>query len=194
MPGKSELLAAVVLRAGSRGLLSSVTAALDSLERNPYPECDAMAYLLGYLFKVSPKAGAARTSTALQSMQNNSCGSEVLRALHRARYSDDLLPVAAKAVSSSNPETAGTAALFLAEHAPEPSEEIIWRRLESFWAAHSNAPVLSAQEKTLEQQLASALVHANHWKLDPTDLSHLKDSCLTGQCKSVAKGESYSAL
>ena len=48
---------------------------------------------------------------------------------------------------------------------------------------------LLVQSAHLEQSLASALAHANNWKLTPAERDRLRDGCLTEQCQSIAEGK-----
>jgi hypothetical protein len=185
---ESERITALVARVGSLNLRRTVDGVLDIFAGSPAAPCDKEANLLAYLMKVSPVVGAARVLAVLQ---NGRCGSELLRQLDNVRYSDDLVPVVTKALNLPDFNVAGQAALFLAVHAPASSEQLLWQNLETFWKKHQGGPSLSSQESIFEAEMASALVHARNWKLDPAEVADLKDGCLSDQCRRVAEGKGY---
>jgi hypothetical protein len=45
-----------------------------------------------------------------------------------------------------------------------------------------------------ELSLASALSHASNWKLTPSEHDHLRDGCLTEQCRAIADGKMWLGL
>jgi hypothetical protein len=118
------------------------------------------------------------------------------------RYSDELLPIVTQTLNSPNPITVTRAALFLGEHGSPSSQDLLWQRLESLWAAwHDRASELQVapmnfsagsnpgqQAAQLEQALASALAHAKNWKLSPAEIDRLRSGCLTDACREVADG------
>ena len=190
--------AAVVLRAGSRKLVPAVDTFFDSRG------CAGETWgdLLGYLFRVAPEDAAKRLAAELLD-KNDSCGSEVLRTLHSLHPSNDIIPIAIKALDSANLTDAQSAALYLGEHGPASAEDALWRRLEELWDAwqgrsselpdefmppSSDAKALAAM---LERALASALAHAANWKLDPAELDRLRSGCLTQTCRDIADGKLY---
>jgi hypothetical protein len=193
--------AAVVLRAGSRNLVPAVDAFFDSRG------CAGEAWgdLLGYLFRVAPEDAAKRLAAELLD-KSDSCGSEVLRTLHSVHPSNDIIPIALKALDSPNLTNAQSAALYLGEHGPASAEDALWRRLEELWDAWqgraselpdqsmppcSDAKALAAM---LERDLASALAHAPNWRLDAAELDRLRSGCLTQTCRDIADGKLYMNL
>ncbi|HXR37839.1 MAG TPA: hypothetical protein VN776_02035 [Terracidiphilus sp.] len=190
--------AAAVLRAGSRNLVPAVDSFFDSRG------CTGEAWgdLLAYLFRVAPEDAGKRLAAELRDV-NDSCGSEVLRALHRVRPSDDIVPIAIKALDSPNLMNAQSAALYLGVHGPASAENQLWRRLEELWNAwqvrSSELPAeftppgsdAKGQAVTLERALASALTHATNWRLDPAEVDRLRSGCLTETCRDIADGKLF---
>ena len=203
----SQRIAALILRAGSHGVASSVDALLDQFSGKPGCAGEIRGYLLGYLFRLATEDAGKRLAAELQN-KNGSCGYEVLRTLGVARYSDDLIPIATKALDSPNLVSANAAALFLGEHGPASVENILWRRLEELWRAwHDRSPELQSsqlpmgfgddiREQTagLERALASALSHATNWKLSPARIERLLSECLTEPCRNIAAGKMFLSL
>lgn len=194
--------AAVVLRAGSRNIIPSVDSFLDDFGKSPGCADETKGDLLGYLFRVAPGDARIRLSAELWD-KNDSCGSAALRTLHSVHPSDDIIPVAIKALDSPNLTNAQSAALYLKERGPASAEDALWRRLEELWdawqgrsaelpdefAASGAEP--GAQAAMLERALASALAHAANWKLDSADLERLRSGCLTQTCRDIADGKLY---
>ncbi len=193
---QSVRTAALVLRAGSKKLLPLVEDTLIQSNAKHSYNCQVQAYLLGYLFRESDEDAQVRLRGALD---DEKCGSQLLRLLNTARYSDDLIPVAVRALESANLDTAGTAAIFLGDHASIAVKDPLWQRLDSLWtlwrdrASDLQQPIMSSniQWKTseLEQNLASALAHATNWKLTPSEQQRLRDGCLTEKCRAIADGK-----
>ena len=195
---RAQRTAALVLRAGSRNLRSSVDRLLARPTAGAGYACETRSYLFGYLFRVAPDDAAARMTAELMS-RNDTCGSQLFRILSQARYSDDLIPLAVKALDSPNPGAAGTAALFLGEHGPASVEEVLWRRLNALWSLWSDRAAelrgalfeddIRGPTALLEQELASALTHAHAWKLTAAEQESLRAGCLTGPCRDIADGK-----
>ncbi len=197
---QSQRTAAVILRAGSRNIAPAVDTFLDQPTGTPGGDGVTRGELFGYLFRVAPEDGGKRLSAELQA-RNDSCGSEVLRTLHQARPSDDLIPVVTKALHSPNFGVAQLAALYLGEHGPDRTEDALWRRLEALWSAWQGRSSELPNEMTgfgtdtkdptamLERALASALSHARNWRLSPAELDRLRSGCLTQPCRDIAEGK-----
>lgn len=198
--GQLQRTAAVVLRAGSRNILSAIDSFLDQFGSSRGCAQEIQGDLIGYLFRVAPEDGRNRLTTALQAT-NNSCGTEILRTLHAVRPSDDIIPIATKALDSPNFAVAQSAALYLGDHGPASIENALWRRLEALWSewqgrsselpdeVMSVGPDTKVQTAMLERALASALAHATNWKLSPAELDQLHSSCLTQTCRDIADGK-----
>jgi hypothetical protein len=198
--GQSQRIAAVIVRAASRNLAVPVKAWLTELAGKPGCAADVEADLLGYLFRISDPTAGNLLSSELWDRKDD-CGG-VLRSLHAVRYSDELLPVASKALNSPNPITVTQAALFLGEHGSPSCQDLLWQHLESLWTTwHDRASELQVapmnfsagsnpaqQAAQLEQALASALAHAKNWKLSPAEIDRLLSGCLTDACREVADG------
>lgn len=201
---QSQRVVALVMRAGSRRLAPAVDALADQFSRKPGCAGEVQAYLLGYLFRLTPEDASKRLAAELQD-KNGTCGWEVLRSLNAARYSDDLIPVATRALDSPNLVSAQAAALFLGEHGPASAEEALWLRLEKLWDAWRNRSSElrtlhqsmsygdSTEEQTaaLERALASALAHGTNWKLSPARSDDLHANCLTEPCRDIAAGKMF---
>jgi hypothetical protein len=198
---QSQRVAALILRAGSRRVASSVDTLLDQFSGKPGCAGEIQGYLLGYLFRLAPEDAGKRLAAELQN-KDGTCGYEVLRSLGAARYSDDLIPIATRALDSPNLVSAQAAALILGVHGPASSEEALWRRLENLWRGwrdrSSELQTLrlpmsfgdNIQETaSLERALASALSHATNWKLSPARLDRLRSDCLTESCRDIAAGK-----
>jgi len=198
---ESQRTAAIILRAGSRKLQPAVDEMLDKYTSQPRYACEMAAYLIGYLFRVA-SADAARRSLEETQSEKKPCGSELLRTLHRVRYTDELIPVAVKALDSPNLGTAGTAALFLAQHGPASAEAALWRRLETLRQIWSERAVELREAETrilesgtqgqtiqLEQELVSGLVNGVNWKLTSAEQERLREGCLTTRCREIADGK-----
>jgi hypothetical protein len=196
-----QRMAALVLRAGSRGLRPAVDAYLDRSRANEGYSCESKAELIGYLFRFAA-ADAAKRSLEEARAEKGNCGTDLLRTLHRVRYTDELIPVAVKALDSPNLGTAGTAALFLGAHGPASVEENLWRRLDALretWrerAAELRAAEtrilengILGQTALLEQELVSGLVTGANWKLTSEERERLREGCLTEKCGDIADGK-----
>jgi hypothetical protein len=128
---QSQRIAALILRAGSRRMASSVDTLLDQFSGKPGCAGEIQGYLLGYLFRLATEDAGKRLAAELHN--NGICGYEVLRTLGVARYSDDLISIVTRALDSPNVVSAQAAALFLGEHGPASAEEALWKRLEELW-------------------------------------------------------------
>ena len=200
--GRLQRTAAVVLRAGSRNIVSAIDSFLDQSARSRGCVQEAQGDLIGYLFRVAPADGGNRLATALQAT-NNSCGTEILRTLHSERPSDDIIPIATKVLDSPNFAVAQSAALYLGDHGAASIKDALWQRLEALWSAWqggssesphevmSIGPGTKVQAAMLEHALASALAHARNWKLSPAELDHLHSGCLTQKCRDIADGKLF---
>ena len=140
-------------------------------------------------------------------LQDDKCGGDQLfRILNSARYSNDLVPVALKALDSPNLGAAATAALFLGNRGATQVEDALWQRLGSLWllwrdrAGELRTTVtprdqgIQSRSSRLEQSLASALSHASNWKLTPSEHDRLRDGCLTEQCQAIADSKMWLGL
>jgi hypothetical protein len=198
---ESQRTAAIILRGGSRKLRPAVDEFLDKYVAQPRYGCEIEGYLVGYLFRIAPAEGTKRFSEETQG-EDKHCGTELFRTLHQVRYSDDLIPMAIKALDSPNLGSAGTAALFLAQHGPISAEAELWRRLNALREAWSERAAelraaetridekgIQGQAAMLEQELASALMNGVDWKLTPTAQAQLREGCLTNRCREIADGK-----
>lgn len=195
---RSDRIAALVLRSGSRELLPAVLDVLVGSAANRGYNCQVQGYLAAYLFKVEAEDAQRRFTEMLQDQK---CGEQFFHILNTARYSDSLIPVAVKALNSSNLTVASSAALLLGQHGSEAVQDPLWERLNALWtlwhdhAVELRGPALpldksiQSQSAHLEQSLASALAHANNWKLTPAERDRLRDGCLTEQCQRIAEGK-----
>jgi hypothetical protein len=196
-----QRMAALVLRAGSRGLRSAVDTYLDRSRANEGYSCESKADLIGYLFRFAATDAAKRALEEVR-VEKGNCGTDLLRTLHQVRYTDELIPVAVKALDSPNLGTAGTAALFLGVHGQASAEENLWRRLEALREAwRERATELRAAETAvfesgirgqtaqLEQELVSGLVTGANWKLTSEERERLREGCLTAKCRDIADGK-----
>src|SRR5882762_191117 len=198
---ESQRTAAVVLRAGSRKLQPTVDELLSKYTAQERYACEIEAYLIGYLFRVAHADATKRITEETQS-ETKPCGTELLRTLHQVRYSEELIPVAVKALGSPNLGTAGTAALFLGAHGPASAEENLWRRLDVLrenWRERA-AELRAAESRILEngklgqtaqleQELVSGLVTGTNWKLTSEERERLRQGCLTDKCREIADGK-----
>jgi hypothetical protein len=198
---ESQRTAAVILRAGSRKLQPAVDEMLDEYTSQPRYACELEAYLIGYLFRVA-NADATKRSMEETLGEQKPCGSELLRTLHQVCYTDELIPVAIKALNSPNLGSAGTAALFLAQHGPASAEETLWRRLEALREAWNERAAelreaetrmavsgIQSQAALLEQELVSGLMTGVNWKLTLAEQERLREGCLTNKCREIADGK-----
>ncbi len=204
---QSQRLAAVILRVASRNLAVPVKTWLTELRGKPGCGADVEAPLLAYLFRIGDRTAGKLLSSELWDRKDD-CGGQVLRSLHAIRYSDELLPIASKALNSPNASTVTQAALFLGEHGSPSSQDLLWQRLESLWTAWRDrgaelqvAPMNfstdsnpARQAAQLEQALASALAHAKNWQLSPAEIDQLRSGCLTDACREVANGNRFLSL
>jgi hypothetical protein len=196
----AQRTAALILRAGSRSLVPAVESVADQFSTKS-GACQVESYLFAFLFRVAPEDASRRVSAALQD-PHDSCASQFFRVFHQARFIDVMIPVAIHALDSPNLPAAGTAALFLAEHAGPSAQEPLWQRLESFrkvWSDHAAdlraaAPFGNEEREraaAFELCLVSALASAHNWKLSSTELSRLRAGCFTDQCRSIADGNMH---
>ncbi|HKW98394.1 MAG TPA: hypothetical protein VJN43_11730 [Bryobacteraceae bacterium] len=190
-------ISALVLRAGSRNLLSAVTALFSTDPAKP-PNCEAQGYLIGYLSRTRPEDAAKLLGSKLWD-KNDNCAGQLFYTLKALPHTDDLVPIAVKALNSPVRGVAGSAALFLGEHGPISVQDALWQRLNLLWKLwhdrkaelRSAAPGDQDVPALLEQQLASALAHAANWKLTSEQQDQLHESCLTDQCRTIAEGKMY---
>jgi hypothetical protein len=200
---QSQRTAALVLRAGSRAILPAVEDAISHLVAGHRANCEVEAYLAGYLFRFSVEEAKQRLGEMLR---DEKCGSEFLRFLNTARYSDDLIPVAVKALDSPDQGAAAMAALFLGEHGPAQVEDALWKRLDAFWLLWHDrggelrnilvpgGPKSEWQSPLLEQSLASALSNARTWKLSQPEEDRLRAGCITEQCREIADHKMWKGM
>jgi hypothetical protein len=206
---ESQRAAAIILRAGSRKLRPAVDEFLDKYSAQPTYGCETEGYLIGYLFRTA-LADAAKRFAEETGSGNHPCASQLLRTLDTVRYSDELIPLAAKALNSGDLGSAGMAATFLGFRGPATVESALWQRLDTLRAewreraaelrgadtgildggVREQAPQLErARTVQLEQALVSALVRSANWKLTPGDQERLKEGCLTEKCRDFADGK-----
>jgi hypothetical protein len=206
---ESQRAAAIILRAGSRKLRPAVDEFLDKYLAQPTYGCETEGYLIGYLFRAA-LADAAKRFAEETGSGNHPCASQLLRTLDTVRYSDELIPLAAKALNSGDLGSAGMAATFLGLRGPATVESALWQRLDTLRAewreraaelrgadtgildggVREQAPQLErARTVQLEQALVSALVRSANWKLTPGDQERLKEGCLTEKCRDFADGK-----
>lgn len=197
-------LSALVLRTGSRNLVSAVDATLDRYTEIRRFMCEPQAYFVAYLFRFAKEDAGRRLSATLQGA-TDPCRNQMLRFLEKSRYSDDLVPFAIQALDSQDPAAAASSATFLGNHAPESAKAAIWKRLGALWGAwRDRAGELKMQESTsplfmgnsapaqalmLQAALASALANATNWKLSEAERDRLRSGCLTEQCRTIADGK-----
>jgi hypothetical protein len=193
-------LSALVLRAGSKNLAPSVDTALDQNAIVRKYDCEAQAYLLGYVFRFAQKDAIARLSAIVQTPADV-CANQMFGYLSNSRYSDELIPIAIAALNSQNLNVVESSGFLIANHAPESAKAALWQRLEALrhnWHdraaevqpssfSYGNSPAELASH--LEQSLASALVNATNWKLSDAERDRLREGCLTEQCRNVADGK-----
>jgi hypothetical protein len=198
---ESQRTASIVLRAGSGKLRPAVEELLDKYTSQPRYACEIEAYLIGYLFRIA-NADAVKRSVEETQGEKKLCGSQLLRTLHQVRYTDELIPVAVKALDSPNMGNAGTAALFLAQHGPASAEATLWRRLKTLREAWSERAAelrvaetqirengTQGQAALLEQELVSGLMTGVNWKPTSTEQERLREGCLTNKCREIADGK-----
>lgn len=206
---ESQRAAAVILRVGSRNLRPAVDEFLDKYVTRPRYGCEIEGYLIGYLFR-NAAADATKRFSEETGSGNHPCASQLLRILDAVRYSDELIPLAVKALNSIDLGAAGMAATFLGFRGPAAVEPALWQRLEALrgeWreraaelreaetaVLESGASELSpqfkrAQSSRLEQALVSALVRGANWKLTPGEQESLREGCLTEKCRDFADGK-----
>jgi hypothetical protein len=206
---ESQRAAAIILRAGTRKLRPAVDEFLDKYVAQPRYGCEIEGYLIGYLFRTAV-AHATKRFTEETGSGNHPCASQLLRTLDTVRYSDELIPLAAKALNSGNLGSAGMAATFLGFRGPATVESVLWQRLEALreeWRERAvelrgaetgildggvrehAAQLERAGTVQLEQALVSALVRGANWKLTPGEQERLREGCLTEKCRDIADGK-----
>jgi hypothetical protein len=206
---ESQRAAAIILRAGSRKLRPAVDEFLDKYVAQPRYGCEIEGYLIGYLFRTAV-ADATKRFTEETGGGDHPCASQLLRTLDTVRYSDELIPLAAKALDSGDLGSAGMAATFLGFRGPATVEPALWQRLETLrekWRERAVelrgadmgildggvqeqvAQLERARTVQLEQALVSALVRSANWKLTPGEQGRLRDGCLTEKCREIADGK-----
>jgi len=206
---ESQRAAAIILRAGSRKLRPAVNEFLDKYVSQPRYGCEIEGYLIGYLFRTAV-ADATKRFTEETGSGNHPCANQLLRTLDTVRYSDELVPLAAKALDSGDLGSAGMAATFLGFRGPATVEPALWQRLETLreeWRERAAelreadtgildggvqeqpAQLERARTVHLEQALVSALVRSANWKLTPGEQARLREGCLTEKCRDFADGK-----
>lgn len=205
---ESQRVAAIILRAGSRNLRPAVDEFLDKYVAQPRYGCEIEGYLIGYLFRIA-LADATKRFTQ-ETGSDHPCASQLLRTLNTVRYSDELIPLAVKALDAGDLGSAGMAANFLGFRGLATVEAVLWRRLETFrekWRERAAelreadtgildggtreqaAQLERARTVQLEQFLVSALVTGTNWKLTPGEQDRLREGCLTEKCRDIADGK-----
>jgi hypothetical protein len=206
---ESQRAAAIILRAGSRKLRPAVDEFLDKYVAQPGYGCEIEGYLIGYLFRTA-LADATKRFAEETGSGNHPCASQLLRTLDTVRYSDELIPLAAKALNSGDLGSAEMAATFLGFRGPATVGSVLWLRLETLreeWRERAaelrvaDAGILDggvreqaaqlerARTVQLEQALVSALVRGASWKLTPGEQERLQEGCLTEKCREIADGK-----
>jgi hypothetical protein len=206
---ESQRTAAIILRAGSRKLRPAVGEFLDKYLAQPRYGCEIEGYLIGYLFRTA-LADATKRFAEETGSGNHPCASQLLRTLDTVRYSDELIPLAAKALNSGELGSAGMAATFLGLRGPATEESVLWLRLDTLreeWRERAAelrgadtgildgggreqaAQLERARAVQLEQALVSALVGGANWKLTPGEQERLREGCLTEKCRDIADGK-----
>jgi hypothetical protein len=206
---ESQRTAAIILRAGSRKLRPAVGEFLDKYLAQPRYGCEIEGYLIGYLFRTA-LADATKRFAEETGSGNHPCASQLLRTLDTVRYSDELIPLAAKALNSGDLGSAGMAATFLGYRGPATVESALWQRLDTLreeWRERAAelrgadtgildgggreqaAQLERARTVQLEQALVSVLVGGANWKLTPGEQERLRQGCLTEKCRDIADGK-----
>ncbi|MDR3715204.1 MAG: hypothetical protein P4L51_20515 [Puia sp.] len=206
---ESQRAAAIILRAGSRKLRPAVDEFLDKYVAQPRYGCEIEGYLIGYLFRTAVE-DATNRFTEETGNGDHPCASQLLRTLDTVRYSDELVPLAAKALNSGDLGSAGMAATFLGFRGSATVEPTLWQRLETLrekWRERAAelrgadtrildgggreqaAQLERARTVQLEQALVSALVRSANWKLTPGEQERLREGCLTEECRDIADGK-----
>jgi hypothetical protein len=206
---ESQRTAAIILRAGSRKLRPTVDEFLDKYVAQPRYGCEIEGYLIGYLFRTA-LADATKRFAEETGIGNHPCASQLLRTLDTVRYSDELIPLATKALNSGDLGSAGMAATFLGFRGPAAVESLLWQRLETLreeWrdravelrgaetgildgGVQDQAGQLErARTVRLEQALVSALFRGANWKVTPGEQERLREGCMTEKCRDIADGK-----
>ena len=206
---ESQRAAAIILRAGSRKLRPAVDEFLDQYVAQPRYGCEIEGYLIGYLFRTA-LADATKRFAEETGGGNHPCANQLLRTLDTVRYSDELIPLAVKALDSGDLGSAGMAATFLGFRGPATVESALWQRLDTLreeWRKRAaelrgadtgivdgEGPEQAAQLERartvqLEQALVSALVRGANWKLTTGEHERLLEGCLTEKCRDIAEGK-----
>jgi hypothetical protein len=206
---ESQRVAAIILRAGSRKLRPAVDEFLDKYVGQPRYGCEIEGYLIGYLFRTAVADATKRFSEETGS-GDHPCASQLLRTLDTVRYSDELIPLASKALDSGDLGSAGMAATFLGLRGSATVEPVLWQRLGTLrekWRERAAelrgadteildggvreqaAQLERARTVQLEQALVSALVRGANWKLTTGEQYRLREGCLTEKCRDIADGK-----
>lgn len=206
---ESQRAAAIILRAGSRKLRPAVDEFLDKYVAQPRYGCEIEGYLIGYLFRTALADATKRFAEEIGS-GNHPCASQLLRTLDTVRYSDELIPLATKALDSGDLGSAAMAATFLGLRGPATVESALWQRLGTLrekWRERAAelrgadtgildggvreqaAQLERARTVQLEQALVSALVRGANWKLTTGEPDRLREGCLTEKCRDIADGK-----
>jgi hypothetical protein len=206
---ESQRAAAIILRAGSKKLRPAVDEFLDKYVAQPRYGCEIEGYLIGYLFRTAV-ADAGKRFTEETGSRDHPCASQLLRTLDTVRYSDELIPLAAKALDSGDLGSVGMAATFLGFRGPATIEPALWQRLDTLrekWRERAAelrgadtgildggvreqaAQLERARTVQLEQALVSALVRGANWKLTSGEQDRLREGCLTEKCRDIADGK-----
>ena len=206
---ESQRGAAIILRAGSRKLRPAVDEFLDKYVARPRYGCEIEGYLIGYLFRTA-LADATKRFAEETGSGNHPCASQLLRTLDTVRYSDELIPLATKALDSGDLGSAAMAATFLGLRGAVTVEPALWERLSTLrekWRERAAelrgadtgildggvreqaAQLERARTVQLEQALVSALVRGANWKLTAGEQDRLREGCLTERCRDIADGK-----
>ena len=202
---ESQRAAAIILRAGSRELRPTIDEFLDKYVAQSRYGCEIEGYLIGYLFRTA-LADATKRFAEETGSGNHLCASQLLRTLDTVRYSDELIPLAEKALNSGDLGSAGMAATFLGLRGAAAVEPSLWERLSTLrekWreraaelrgadtrilddGVRQAAQVERARTAQLERALVSALVRGANWKLTSGEQDRLREGCMTETCRDIA--------
>lgn len=206
---ESQKAAAIILRAGSRQLRPAVDEFLDKYVAQPRYGCEIEGYLIGYLFRTALADATKRFAEEIGS-GNHPCANQLLRTLDTVRYSDELIPLATKALDSDDLGSAAMAVTFLGLRGAATVEPALWERLSKLrekWRERAAelrgadtgildggvreqaAQLERARTVQLEQTLVSALVTGANWKLTSREQDQLREGCLTEECRDIADGK-----
>lgn len=149
------------------------------------------APLLSYLARHNDEETIPLIEAQLNKSGDRS-GSNVFYYLTKTGFTKGLEKLLQKRLESDEPQTAATAAYYLSKYGSKENKSLIEKRYNRWLASWSkrqselenpDASQAVKSEAMFQVNFLEALIRAEKWKLSETEISRLKLTCLTGDCR-----------